>query len=272
MARINVEDGLFIDQRWIELVLALGDADKALGALVRAWRVGQDYWKHSDNGIPKTVWNSQKINNAIIQVGLAHENGDFIKIHNSEKHFAWVRQKVEAGKNGGIASGDARREIIEENSKRNEAEASVANPLPLTLPLTHSLSLTQAQTQKNKTSKKPKSADADVCPFDLESVYQKYPRKEGKLPGMRSLAKQIKCQSDFDSFARAVENYASATAGRATEHIKMFSSFVGSERSDYPWREWVNYQPRQPMNKAEVQSSTNLNALKTYLSKKGIEV
>lgn len=129
----------------------------------------------------------------------------------------------------------------------------------------------QDKTEQDRQDKTP-SPTPPAPAFDFETAYQTYPRKIGKAAGMKSLLKQIKTQTDFEDFSRAVENYAKAVIGSEEKYIKHFSSFVGSERSDYPWREWVNYQPRQPMNKAEVQSSTNLNALKTYLSKKGIEV
>ncbi len=129
MARVNVEEDLYRDQRWIDLIIRLGgDSEKALGALVRAWTVGQEYWKVCSNGIPKGAWKMQKLNDAIIEVGLAHDKGDFILIHNSEKHFAWLRQRVDAGKSGGVASGISRRsaapEIIEEKPKRGEAGRS----------------------------------------------------------------------------------------------------------------------------------------------------
>jgi hypothetical protein len=126
VARINVEDQLFTDQRWLDLVIKLQDPDKALGALVRAWRVGQEYWKQNRHGIPKSVWKTQKLNDAIVDVGLAEDRGEFIKIWNSEKHFAWIEQKVTAGQSGGKESGKARLKTPKKSGKRNEAEASVA--------------------------------------------------------------------------------------------------------------------------------------------------
>jgi hypothetical protein len=165
VARINVEDGLFIDQRWLDLVVKLQNADTALGALVRAWRVAQDYWKQNSNGIPKAVWKAQRLNDTIIEVGLAEDLGEFVKIWNSEKHFAWVRQKVEAGKAGGKKSGTARSKTIKENQKRNEAGLSaVKRSEP-----SSSSSLSFSEKTKNT--------------FLTESVAQASPPAQLPLPG-----------------------------------------------------------------------------------------
>lgn len=124
MARINVEERLYSDKRWTKLVIKLQDEEKALGALVRAWSTAQHYWKLNDHGIPKGVWKTQELNNALIDAGLAIENGDFIKMVDSEIHFAWIRQKVKAGQAGGIESGKSRVEKIEEFPKQDEADGS----------------------------------------------------------------------------------------------------------------------------------------------------
>lgn len=262
MARINVEDSIYKDPRFIDLIVRSGGClDRALGIMVRTWTVAQEFYLRPSGMVPLKVWNDRRIPMSVVEAGLAEIVGDFVRVKGDHEQFKWLKQRSDAG-----------RKNIEEFNQR---PSTTDDGRPSSSSSSFSFSSSDSDSfsnSKTKTRKKPKSAIADVCPFDLESVYQKYPRKEGKGPGLKSLAKQLRCQSDFDSFATAVENYAKATAGRDTEHIKMFSSFVGSDRSDYPWREWVEYQPRQPMNKAEVQSSANVNALKTYLAKKGIEV
>lgn len=107
--------------------------------------------------------------------------------------------------------------------------------------------------------KNTSTADA-VCfsNFDLESVYQKYPRKLGKAIGMKSISKQIKTQEDFDAFAKAVENYAKACVDLEEKYIKHFSTFVGSVKSGNPWREYIEYTPsggKQSMDILEMLSS-----------------
>ncbi len=101
LPRINIEQSLFTERGWLDLVVELGDADKALGALIRAWTVAQRYWRTSDDGIPKSEWKKQKLNDAIIGK-LADDRGDFIYVHGSREQFDWLRQRSEAGKKGGV--------------------------------------------------------------------------------------------------------------------------------------------------------------------------
>lgn len=124
MARINVEDELFTDKRFINLMMKLGSIEMALGALVRCWVVAQRYYKTSDRGIPLAEWNEQELKTEIIDVGLARIDGDFVVIAGGQKHFGWLRDRIDAGFNGGKKSGISRREIIEKFAKQNEAKRS----------------------------------------------------------------------------------------------------------------------------------------------------
>lgn len=75
--------------------------------------------------------------------------------------------------------------------------------------------------------------------FDFESLYQAYPRKEGKAEGMTRLEKRIKSQDEFDSFAKAVRKYASICKleGRDKKFQLKWSSFVGAEGGE----RWLDY-------------------------------
>lgn len=159
VARINVEDSLFKDARFFDLVVALGSKTMALGACVEAWIVAQRFWKLAKNGIPRSEWVTQKLNDALISAGLADDRGDFIYVRGSAAHFAWLHKNVESGKIGGIESGKARREIIKKKSKRNEAKASETNPLPLSL--SPSPIQIQRKYSKGEIAASPVSAHAD---------------------------------------------------------------------------------------------------------------
>lgn len=126
MARINVEDSLYRDIRFHDLVQKMGGVDAALGSVVRAWSVAQDYWLANGVGIPLPVWKSQRLRPEVVEVGLAEHRGEFVYVRGSEEQFAWLKQRSDAGKNGGKASGTARREKIEKKPKRNEAGRSGA--------------------------------------------------------------------------------------------------------------------------------------------------
>jgi len=77
--------------------------------------------------------------------------------------------------------------------------------------------------------------------FDFDSVYQAYPRKEGKVEGMTRLRKRIRSAADFEKFAAAVRRYAGLcrTENRKREHILLWSSFVGTEGAE----RWLDYAP-----------------------------
>jgi hypothetical protein len=70
------------------------------------------------------------------------------------------------------------------------------------------------------------------CPFDLEAAYQRYPRKEGKTPGLKRLGKEIQNDEDYRLLLTSIESYSSKVLGEDPKFIKTFSTFVGQWR-DY---------------------------------------
>ena len=114
-------------------------------------------------------------------------------------------------------------------------------------------------TIKDKDKEQDKDQDIDRAPkFNFDSVYQAYPRHEGKAAGIKSLEDQIRSQEAFDEFSKAVFHYAALMERRQTEpkHVKQFSSFVGTKRSGFPWREYIE----RPKELDQVSAKTNGNA------------
>lgn len=72
--------------------------------------------------------------------------------------------------------------------------------------------------------------------FDFDSLYKKYPRKEGKQRGIKICNSQIKTQDDFSQLSQAIDRYAEHIKKQATEakFIKHFSTFMGE------WRDWLD--------------------------------
>lgn len=115
VARINIEDSLYQEQGWFDLLIATKSADTALGALVRAFTVAQKYWvpekpkgmaveqwlQNCRKGIPLSEWKKQRLNDAIIEVGLAKLKDDAVFVAGSEKQFQWLFTKYENGNKGG---------------------------------------------------------------------------------------------------------------------------------------------------------------------------
>ncbi len=84
----------------------------------------------------------------------------------------------------------------------------------------------------------PDSPPASRAEFDFESVYKSvYPRHEGKSGGMRAAKRQVTTQAKYERWCSAVKNYAAHVAGRATEHIKQFDSFMTC------WEDYAEFKP-----------------------------
>ena len=177
MARINVEDSIWSNPKFLRLCIKLGDEHKAIGMLVTAWRYAHKFWCPDKLPIPESEWSNIGMNDELIEVTLAYRTDGGIYLCGSEEHFSWWFEKVEAGRKGGIKSGQLRKDKIEAALKQNEADlkqcsssaqakASKSNPLTLTLPL----SLTQTTKNKElktKISKKQQTKDLLNSEMDL---------------------------------------------------------------------------------------------------------
>ena len=99
MARLNIEEDLHKDNRFINLIIKLGCRRKALGALVEAWMLDQKYYLTTANDrlIPLNEWERQNIENAIIDVGLAYKRDGGIQMAGADKQFKWLLQRQNAG-------------------------------------------------------------------------------------------------------------------------------------------------------------------------------
>lgn len=66
--------------------------------------------------------------------------------------------------------------------------------------------------------------------FDFDSLYLRYPRKEGRKLGMARLKKTIKTQAEYDAFAFALDQYIKlcASEGRGLKFVKHWSTFVNN--------------------------------------------
>lgn len=76
----------------------------ALGALVEAWMIAQEYWKFNDLGIPKKRWIEEELSDELIKCGFTEDNGDFLYMKGSKEQFSWLRQRMESGRKGGLKS------------------------------------------------------------------------------------------------------------------------------------------------------------------------
>lgn len=244
MPRINVDDSLFKMRSWTNLIVALGDREKALGALVWAWITAQRFWYPERKLIPRDVWVDEGLCDEIIQAGLAEDGEAGVYVHGSEEQFKWLFDNQAKG----VKSGEARRRkrtlnrgSTAVNSGSTEVNRSQPQPTdsnqpePLTLPLSPPLTLihTQSQTLKSKT---------ECNSFDLEKIYEEYPKRpgSGKKEGIKALALQFKSDQDRADCFGAATNYRKHCEINKIEpqFIKQFRTWCGSVENPR-WRDWI---------------------------------
>lgn len=131
MARINIEDDIWLEA--MPYVAKVGDVDKAMGNLLRFMKFAQEKFKHGlvvteldftqQNFLPELKLHfAQKV-----------DGGGYMML-GAEKHFSWLKSKVENGVKGGLkrseakkaaakARQDAKRVIIDETPQATTSES-----------------------------------------------------------------------------------------------------------------------------------------------------
>jgi len=109
LARINIEDSIYKDKRFIKLCIKFGDRRTAIGALVEAWTLAQSlvHWHENPRAmIPESLWIEQELSTELIELGFAVREGSKIYMRGAEDQFEWLKQKQEAGSKGGVAKSE----------------------------------------------------------------------------------------------------------------------------------------------------------------------
>lgn len=105
MARLNIEDTLWKDFRFQELMVKVGSRHAAKGMIVELWTLAQEYWFPNKQYIPAEKITEAGLH-AVIDAGLAvlKPEGGYFAV-GSEKAFDWLFEKQKSG----LASAEARR-------------------------------------------------------------------------------------------------------------------------------------------------------------------
>lgn len=137
VARINIEDSLFRDRRFLQLCIAVGDPDRALGMMVNAWLTAFDYWKQDRKNIPRLAWLERCLNNSIIECGLARiVNEDEIYVCGTREHHDWYHQRVAAGRRGGLKSQEKKSSTAQAKGsklKQKQPSSSVSSSVSISI-------------------------------------------------------------------------------------------------------------------------------------------
>lgn len=154
MARINIEDSLYKDNRFTDLCIAFGCKYKALGSLTALWALGQQYYKREQSPIPRDKWNEQRLPKELLDIGWAVEREDGIHVDGAAKQFKWLVDNQENASAGGKESAkrprDEKGRLLPKQtpsevqaaaglSQANPSESSAPTPTPSLSPtLIHS--------------------------------------------------------------------------------------------------------------------------------------
>ncbi len=113
MARINIDDQFWIDL--LGVVAKVHDQDKAIGQVVRFFRMAQE--KHKNGRlIEEDEFARAGFDEALIGPFADRVDGG-IQAVGAQKHFGWLAKRVEAGRKGG-------KQTQAKSSKRKQPEAS----------------------------------------------------------------------------------------------------------------------------------------------------
>lgn len=150
MPRINIEDSLYTDNRFIELCIKCGGRSKALGELVSMWLVAQKFYL-SHGEIPNAVWVTQNLSEDIVICGLAIRTKTGVQARGQDEQFAWLLARRSAGQKSAKARKSSKgtaqpkpRTAVRETPNTARTAPNESQPLPLSLSLSPSLSLSQS--------------------------------------------------------------------------------------------------------------------------------
>lgn len=192
MARINIDDSIFTDTRFLKLVVHLGSMPAALGHLCHAWIVAQRYYLTESRMIPRTAWDAQELHGALIDVGLAEVVGDHVRMKGSDAQFAWLLQRSNAGRLGGAKpkASDRKRPLTTESGRLTDGSGSK----PLSLSLSHKPKIKNLKSILTE-HEKPKTGDAGLRPETAVAVSPVEAQEKFLIPEQPKAAGQGKAES-----------------------------------------------------------------------------
>lgn len=229
MARINIENSIYRDMRFIKLVVKLGCVDKALGALVRAWALAQDWYLKPGGRIPLTEWNTQQIRREIIDVGLADVDGPWVAVKGVDEQFAWLRR----ASNAGMAGGKGR--------PRNHSG------IPIAQANSSKRKLTSSSSSSSRVQVPKESVSCPTVPTRLDEIFEGFPKRSGDRKKFKAIEYLKKLSEDqLTLVEKSVKNYASWMTSNAPSDKRMIPMMV-SWLNSRSWEEWIDPVAANPL-------------------------
>lgn len=99
MARINIDDKLFGDERFLRFCELVGnDRHLGLGLSITFFKLAQSFWCPSHQLIPWSVFIKQRHYRAFLDSGLAKRRKRGVYVSGSADNFQWLCQKYDASR------------------------------------------------------------------------------------------------------------------------------------------------------------------------------
>lgn len=199
MARINIEDSLWKDDRFQDLMIRVANRHTAKGMLVELWSLAQEFWFPERKLIPVERIRRSGLD-LMLEVGLAIEKEGGVFAVGTEKAFDWLFQKQSAGRKGGRpkkegspkkrtkadgkrpVSDDKRAQAAESGTNRTEPSSSF---LPSPILSSASSSASDSHSNSDSESNQSDGLKIETLAFALESEAGEQ-AGEGESPGKAS--------------------------------------------------------------------------------------
>jgi len=192
VARINIEDSLFKDQRWWKLIIRVGCEYKALGYLTKAWILAQEHWIEF-KGVPPKAWPPEL--DVLIEVQLAEKLDDgLVYVKGSKTAFLWLEQRANAGRKGGKIARQAVAKRVEAVAKHSFQPAKPPTPTPTLSPSSPSNSSSRSKKKRDGTPSESATAQALIAGYceRFKARWGINPEIRGKDTGIaRRLSKDL---------------------------------------------------------------------------------
>lgn len=91
MPDIRIDERVFEDQRFLDLIVRIGNVATALGALVIACKVARKHWARKRKLVPVEEWEKLPHSADLLAVGLAEERDGSVYLKGSEEFFGRKR-------------------------------------------------------------------------------------------------------------------------------------------------------------------------------------
>lgn len=98
MARIQIDDSFWLDERFIDLVGRLGSGRDAIGTVIMALVKSSKYWIPDNKLIPESEFRKMQNSIELVSSGFARVGTEGVYIEGTREQFAAVQQRVNAGR------------------------------------------------------------------------------------------------------------------------------------------------------------------------------